>query len=83
MDIQMPVMDGYEATRGIREFEKQGMRIETSNKTSDRGRGPSRDAQMQSIIDNHQSRIPRVPIVAMTGHAVEGYREECLAGGNG
>jgi signal transduction histidine kinase/ligand-binding sensor domain-containing protein/CheY-like chemotaxis protein len=46
MDIQMPVMDGLEATRLIRESEKQ--------------------------TGKH------LPIVAVTAHAVEGYRTQCV-----
>ena len=49
MDIQMPIMDGFEATAAIRLCEKD--------------------------------RNTHVPIVAMTAHAMEGDREQCLSSG--
>lgn len=49
MDIQMPVMNGFEATKIIREKEKN--------------------------TEDH------IPIIAVTAHAMKGYREKCLKAG--
>jgi PAS domain S-box-containing protein len=50
MDVQMPVMDGFEATECIRAFERN-------------------------------NRIKRTPILAVTAHTMENYRELCLQKG--
>jgi two-component system sensor histidine kinase/response regulator len=58
MDVQMPVMDGYTATRKIRELEAK--------------RPPT---------SNHQAPICRLPIIAMTAHAMSGDHEKSIAAG--
>jgi signal transduction histidine kinase/HPt (histidine-containing phosphotransfer) domain-containing protein len=49
MDVQMPVMDGFQATQAIRE-----------------------------LLDPRKARLP---IIAMTAHALKGDQERCLAAG--
>jgi CheY-like chemotaxis protein/HPt (histidine-containing phosphotransfer) domain-containing protein len=59
MDCQMPEMDGYEATRRIRNAE---CGIRNGKKA------------------NPKSQV-RLPIVAMTAHAIKGERERCMDAG--
>lgn len=49
MDVQMPYMDGFEATARIRALDEQ--------------------------------KTATIPIVALTAHAMEGYRERCIEAG--
>jgi len=69
MDMHMPIMDGYEATRQIRKAESVdcGLRIW--------------DLGLRHEIRNPKSEIKRVPIVALTANAMKGDDLKCLEAG--
>jgi signal transduction histidine kinase/DNA-binding response OmpR family regulator len=79
MDVQMPVMDGYTATRKIREWEGGRRNAECGN-----GKKNGENSDLKSEIRNLRSEIKRIPIIAMTAHAMAGDEDKSLeAGMNG
>ena len=66
MDIEMPELDGFEATAAVRAYEKEI-------------RSGARSLPTGSAYAVAREKDGRVAIIALTAHAMKGMKERCLA----
>jgi len=74
MDIQMPVMDGYTATREIRKWEHELKAQSSKLKAND-------TAELSAFSLEPSAQAKRMPIIAMTAHAMAQDHEKSLNAG--
>jgi CheY-like chemotaxis protein len=81
MDCQMPIVDGFEATRLIRQREASNVKREAQDRI--REHETSDEIRKMPHASHFTNDAPprHIPIIAVTANAMRGDRERCLAAG--
>jgi CheY-like chemotaxis protein len=77
MDVQMPVMDGYDATQILRGTKEYAVLQESSASQHLERKGKGTDFPNKESLKSFRN----LPIIAMTASAIQGDNEKCRAAG--
>ncbi|KAM3076259.1 hypothetical protein ACMFMG_006235 [Clarireedia jacksonii] len=80
MDVQMPVIDGYEATRILRTGTEYS-NVPVLDEHEDGTEAESTSLTMRTLLVRRRGKLKDIPVIAMTASAIQGDQEKCIKAG--